>query len=66
MNILLSSFVQLLHYILKCNYFGTVRFLSKLLASLMRNYYPKRKSGAQLHILSKSYDVPVGFVSTLF
>ena len=41
----------------------TVRFLSKLLASLMRNYFPKRTSGAPLHTLSKLYDVPVGFVS---
>ena len=36
--------------------------LSKLLASLMRNYFPKRPSGAPLHILSKLYDVRVGFV----
>ena len=36
--------------------------LSKLLASLMRNYFPKRPSGAPLHTLSKLYDVPVGFV----
>ena len=35
--------------------------LSKLLASLMRNYFPKRPSGAPLHTLSKLYDVPVGF-----
>ena len=28
----------------------------------MRNYFPKRLSGAPLHTLSKSYDVPVGFV----
>ena len=38
-------------------------FLSKLLASMMRNYFPKRASGAPLHTLSKSYDVPVGFVA---
>ena len=31
------------------------------LASLMRNYFPKRPSGAPLHTLSKLYDVPVGF-----
>ena len=57
--------MQLLHYILKCNYFGmtTVSFLSKLLASLMRNYFPKRPSGAPLLTVSKLYDVPVGFVS---
>ena len=36
--------------------------MSKLLASLMRNYFPKRPSGAPLHTLSKLYDVPVGFV----
>ena len=36
--------------------------LSKLLASLMRNYFPKRPSGAPLHTLSKLYDVPDGFV----
>ena len=36
--------------------------LSKLLASLMRNYIPKRASGAHLHTLSKLYDVPVGLV----
>ena len=42
----------------------TVSFLSKLLASLIRNYFPKRTSGAPLHTLSKLYDVPVGFVSS--
>ena len=31
--------------------------------SLMRNYFPKRPSGASLHTLSKLYDVPVGFVT---
>ena len=36
--------------------------MSKLLASLMRNYFPKRPSGAPLHTVSKLYDVPVGFV----
>ena len=47
------------------NYFGmtTVRFLSKLLASLMRNYFPKRAAGTPLHTLSILYNVPVGFVS---
>ena len=40
--------------------------MSKLLASLMRNYFPKRPSGAPLHTLSKLYDVPVGFVLTLY
>ena len=29
----------------------------------MRNYFPKRTSGAPLLNLSKLYDVPVGFVS---
>ena len=29
----------------------------------MRNYFPKRPSGAPLHSLSKLYDVPVGFVT---
>ena len=29
----------------------------------MRNYFPKRPSGAPLHTLSKLYDVPVGFVN---
>ena len=49
-------------------YFGmtTVTFLSKLLASLMMNYFPKRTSGAPLHTLSKLYDFPVGFVSPNF
>ena len=36
--------------------------MSKLLASLMRNYFPKRPSGAPLHTLWKLYDVHVGFV----
>ena len=36
--------------------------LSKLFASLTRNYFPKRPSGAPLHTLSKLYYVPVGFV----
>ena len=69
--------MQLLHS-LKCIHlewrwlFGPFRYmliqtvrlnLSKLLASLMRNYFPKRPSGAPLHTLSKLYDVPVGFVT---
>ena len=37
--------------------------MSNLLASLMRNYFPKRPSGAPLHTLSKLYDVPVSFVT---
>ena len=37
--------------------------LSKLLASMMRNYFPKRPSGAPLHTLSKLYDIPVDFVT---
>ena len=28
----------------------------------MRNYFPKRPSGAPLYTLSKLYDVPVGYV----
>ena len=32
----------------------------------MRNYFPKRTSGAPLHTLSKFYDVPGGFVSSRF
>ena len=36
--------------------------LSKLLASLMGNFFPKGHSGASLHTLSKLYDVPVGFI----
>ena len=28
----------------------------------MRNYFPKRPSGAPLHTLSKLYDVPFGYV----
>ena len=39
---------------------------SKLSASLMKNYFPKRTSGTSFHTLSKLYDVPVGFVSPLF
>ena len=39
--------------------------MSKLLTSLMRNYFPKRPSGAPLHTLSKLYDVPVGFVTSI-
>ena len=54
-------------YLLLCYvYFGMTAvslFLSKLLASLMWNYFPKRTSGAPLHTLSKLYYVPVGFVS---
>ena len=47
-----------------CNYFGmtTISFLSKLLASMMRNYFPKRTPDAPLHTLFRLYDVPVGFV----
>ena len=57
--------MQLLHHILTFNDFGitTVSFLSKLLASLIRNYFPKRASGAPLHTLSKLHDVPVSFVN---
>ena len=67
-NTLLSTLVQLLHNILKCSYFKMTTvsfFLSKLLASLMRNCFPKRTSGAPLHTLSKLYDVPVSFISPL-
>ena len=32
----------------------------------MRNYFPKRPSGAPLHTLSKLYVIPVGFVTSLF
>ena len=78
-NTLWCTLVQLLHYILKCihlelhHLFGpfrcmfkqTVWLISKLLASLMRNYYPKRSSGEPLHIMSKLYDVPVGLVTPL-
>ena len=33
----------------------------------MRNYFPKRPSGAPLHNLSELYDAPVSFVApTLF
>ena len=50
---------------LKCNHFGTTndRVLSKLLASLIRSYFPKRLSGAPLHTLSKLYDIPVVFLA---
>ena len=37
--------------------------MSKLLASLMRNYFPKQPSVAPLHTLSTLYDVTVGFVT---
>ena len=37
--------------------------MSTLLASLIRNYFPKRPWVAPLHTLSKLYDVPVGFVT---
>ena len=43
----------------------TGRVLSKFLASLMRNYFPKRPPGTAHHILSKLYDVPVYFVNPL-
>ena len=59
--------MHLLHYILKHNYFGMETFLlSKLLASLMRNDFPKRTSCAPHLTLSKLSDAPVGFVSLLF
>ena len=41
---------------------STIIFLSKLLASMRRNYFPKRTSGSPLHTLSKLCDVTVGFV----
>ena len=37
--------------------------LSKLLASLIRNFFPKRPSGAPRHTSSNLYDDPVSFVS---
>ena len=40
------------------------RVFVKILASLMRIYFPKRPSGAPLHTLSKLYDVSVGFVNS--
>ena len=63
------TLVQQLHYILKFNHFEwrlligpfryefihTVRLLSILLSSLMRNDFPKRQSGAPLHTLSTFY-----------
>ena len=61
--------MQLLYYILKCYHFRMTTvslFLSKLLASLMRYYFPNRTSGVPLHTLSKLYYVPVGFVPNLF
>ena len=38
---------------------------SKLLASLMRNGFPRRPSGASLQNLLLFYDVPFGFVTKL-
>ena len=72
--------MQLLHYIPKCIhlewrclfvfldicYYKLLGLLSKLLAPLMGNYFPKRPSVAPLHTLSKLYDVSVGFVTLLF
>ena len=80
LNTVWCTLVQLLHYILKCIYlewrwlFGPFIYmliklfgwLSKLFASLVRNYFPKRPSGAPLHTLSKLYDVPVAFATPLF
>ena len=50
--------------VLKCYYLemSIFRFFFKKFSTLMRNYFPKRTSGAPLHTLSKLYDVPVGFV----
>ena len=36
-----------------------VCYYIQLLASLMRNYFPKRMPDAPLHTLSKLYDVPI-------
>ena len=41
-----------------------VRTSSKLLASLMRNNFPKRPSYAPLQNLSKLYDATFGFVAS--
>ena len=46
-----------------CNY-KLFRSLSKLLASLMSNYFPKRPSGAPLLTLSKLCDASVWFCTT--
>ena len=37
--------------------------LSKFLASVMRNYFSKRPSGASINALSKLYDISVSFVT---
>ena len=46
-----------------CRYAMLRKRHKKLLASLMRNNFPKRQSGAPLHTWSKAYDVPIGFVA---
>ena len=37
--------------------------LSNMIASLIRNNFPKRPSDAPLHTFLKAYDVPIGFVT---
>ena len=51
-----------LKYSLLCMLCG---LLSKCLAFLMKNYFPKRPPGAPLHTSSKLFDVPVGFAAPL-
>ena len=58
--------VRILQEIKKATFFKNCSvYTSKLLASLIRIYFPKRPSGAPLHTctLSKLCDVPVGFVT---
>ena len=60
--------MQLLHYILKCNYFGmtTVSFFFLFVKSFSipdDELFSETYVGVTLHTLSKLYDVPVGCVT---
>ena len=73
-NTLLSTLVQPLHYILKCNYFGMTTEggggvgweLVKIISIPDEKLFSERAPGAPLHTLSKLYDFPVGFVPPSF
>ena len=67
-NTLLSTFVQLLYYILKCNYFWMtiVSFFVKIIYIPDEELFSETYFGCTASLFVLLYDVPVGFVSPLF
>ena len=69
LSLFLCTLVQLINYILKCNYFGmtTVRIFENNISIPEEEFWfvPKWPSGAPLNTLSKLHSNPVGFVAPL-